>query len=38
LLPLSEVALVLVLLNHVASIIVNADHGIIAFEIEPAED
>ena len=30
LLPLFEIALVLVLLNHVASFIVNADHSIIA--------
>ena len=31
-------ALVLVRFDHVASFIVNANHGIIAFEIEPVED
>ena len=35
---LSEIALVFVRLNHITSIIVNANHGIIALEIEPAED
>jgi hypothetical protein len=33
-----ELARVLVRLDHVASFIVNADRGIIAFEIESAED
>ena len=37
-LPLFEIALVLVRLDHIASAIVNANHGIIALEIEPAED
>ena len=37
-LPLFEIALVLVRFDHVASFIINADHCIIALEIEPAED
>jgi hypothetical protein len=37
-LPLFEIASVLLRLNHVASLIVNADHGIIALQVEAAED
>jgi len=37
-LPLFEIASVLVRLDHVARFIVNANDGIIALEIEPAED
>jgi len=37
-LSLFEIARVLMSLDHVACVIVNADRGIIAFEIEPAED
>jgi hypothetical protein len=32
-----EIARLLVRLDHIASFIVNANHGIIALEIEPAE-
>jgi len=35
--PLSELPRVLVRLDHVASLIVNPNHSIIAFDIEPAE-
>jgi hypothetical protein len=37
-LPLFELALLFLRLDHVASLIINTDHGIIALEIEPAED
>jgi len=33
-----EIASVLVRFDHVATSIVNANHGIIALKIEPAED
>jgi hypothetical protein len=36
--PLLKIARVLVRLGHVASIIVKPIHGVIALEIEPAED
>jgi hypothetical protein len=36
--PLFEIARVLVRFDHVAGRIVNANHGIIALQIEPAED
>jgi hypothetical protein len=37
-LPLFEIAFVLVRLDHLASRIVNANHGIIALQVEAAED
>jgi hypothetical protein len=36
--PLFEIARVLVRFDHDARVIVNANHGIIALEIERAED
>jgi hypothetical protein len=36
-LPLPEIASVFVRVNHIARCIVNADHSIIALEIESAE-
>jgi hypothetical protein len=35
---LSELALVLMRFDHIASVIVNTNDGIIALQIEPVED